>query len=378
MAIPTLPSITEIRARIIADVESVIGQTVPLLPKSFVGAIAGAVAGWHLLQYKAALWVYRQIFPDTADYDALVLLGKLVGIAPTDPVKWVGVVSLTGTNGSVVTSGVLASGSNGEVYEITTGGTVAGGVASVTFTAITSGDSGTLANGETLTLLEAVTGFTGTGTVTSTTTDGADAETEEHFRNRVNIRYKKRLTGGSPADYELWGLETPNFIWVNPLDGDAPGEVIVYGEVDNQTDGIPTAGQLTSLLSYLTVDPETGLAARSPIGDEITCLPISRKIFDVEIQIKDGTTDIKANITTALSDYMYGLEPYNEGLSLVRDDAVTDSGASAAAGEIAREGGATILQLVVRENSTSAQVNNYILYGGEKAKLGTVTFTDIS
>ena len=79
MALPTIPTVSEIRARIITDIEGKIDQTTPALPKAFVKVLAGAIAGIVILLYNAILWVYRHIFPETADYAALVLLGKLVG-----------------------------------------------------------------------------------------------------------------------------------------------------------------------------------------------------------------------------------------------------------------------------------------------------------
>jgi len=378
MAMPTIPSAATIRARIISDIEGSIGQTTPFLPKAWNKAIAGALTGLIILLYSAILWVYAQIFPEKADYSALVLLGKLVGISPTSANKSVITARVFGTNGeSVITGTTYFKSETGIVYQVTTGGTISGGYFDSTITALTAGEAGNIANGETLSIITPDPVLTGSATVQATITEGDDAESEESFRARVIARYKKRLTGGSPADYELWGLEAPHFIWISPVAGDEPGTVWVYGEVDNQTDGIPTSGQLTTLLSYITTDPETGIQSRRPIGDEVTCLPITRKIFDFEISIRDATTAVKNDIESALSDYLLSLFPYNDGTSLERTDAVTDTGSNSSANDVAREGGATILQLVLRENSTGGQINNYILYGGEKAKIGTVTFTDV-
>jgi hypothetical protein len=147
--------------------------------------------------------------------------------------------------------------------------------------------------------------------------------------------------------------------------------------VDNQTDGIPTAAQLLELKNMVTYDPETWKKYRRPIGDEVECLPISRYLFDVEISIKDASALVKANIETALIEYLDSLEPYNEGISSLRNDAVTNAGISAAIGSIAKEAGATILQIVVKETLTGTTVNNYILYGGEHAKMNSITFEDV-
>ena len=80
MAIPTIPTAAEIKARIKSDIENKINQTTPALPKAFNDVLAGALAGLILLLYQAILWTYRQIFPTTADITALELLGALVNI----------------------------------------------------------------------------------------------------------------------------------------------------------------------------------------------------------------------------------------------------------------------------------------------------------
>lgn len=379
MAMPIIPTAAEIRARIIADMETAIGQTTPWLPKALTRVIAGAIAGLDVLLYNSILWVYAQIFPETADYAALVLLGKLVSIVPTSAVKSVITANVYGTTGETVAAGTTYFRTpSGSVYQVTTGGTIAGGLFLATLTALIAGEAANVADGVELSIVTPDTVLTGSAIVVGTTTDGEDAESEEQFRVRVVARYKRRHTGGSPADYYLWGLEAPHFIWVSPVSGDAPGDVWVYGEVDNETDGIPTSAQLVTLCDYLTNDPDTGLATRKPIGDTITCYPITRKVFNFEINISNSSTTTETAITAAIAEYLASLAPYNEGVTLERADAVTNTGASSAANAVAKEAGAVILQLTIREATTGGEVNNYVLYGGEKAKIGTVTYTRLS
>jgi uncharacterized phage protein gp47/JayE len=379
MAMPTIPTSAEIRARIIADIETEIGQTSPSLPKSWNSVIAGAVAGVIVLLYQSALWVYRQIFPETADYAALVLLGKLVNIYPVRANQAVITANVYGTTGESVVSGTtLYKSDTGAVYLVTTGGVIgSGGYVECTLTCQTYGDIGNIEDGATLSIVTPDIALTGSAIVTGTTTDGADDETEASFRARVIARYKKRFTGGSPADYELWGLEAPHFIWVSPVSGNEPGTVWVYGEVDNQTDGIPDTAQLATLKDCLTYDPETGLETRRPIGAEITCYPISRKTFSFSISLSGASTATKEDIETALSDYLLSLSPFNQGVSTERNDAVTDTGASSVVNDVARSAGATVISLIVRDGATLSPLTNYILYGGVKAKLGSVAFTDV-
>jgi uncharacterized phage protein gp47/JayE len=195
MAMPTIPSATEIQARIVADVESAIGQTVPLLPKAVIRVLAKAIALIDVLLYRSIMWVYAQIFPDTADYAALILLGALVGISPTKPVASVVTASVPGVTGESVPTGTNFRSNSGLVYQVTTGGTISGGVASCTLTCLSAGDAGNIANGEVLTILSPDVNLTGTATITATVTDGDDAETLDHFRARVVARYKRRMTG---------------------------------------------------------------------------------------------------------------------------------------------------------------------------------------
>lgn len=376
MALPTIPTVSEIRARIITDIEGKIDQTTPALPKAFNRVLAGAIAGVVILLYNSILWVYRQIFPETADYAALVLLGKLVGLSPTTAVKAVITANVYGTTGESVAVGTTFRTATNYLYQVTTGGTISGGQCLCTLTAITAGDASNVANGETLSILSPDTVLTGTAIVVSTTTAGDDAESEADFRSRVVVRYKRRHTGGSVADYYLWALEAPHVVWASPVAGDEPLDVWIYVEVDDQTDGIPTSGELTTVESYVTTDPITGIQDRKPICDVVTALPISRKPFNVTIDIKDGTAEIKSAITSALTDYFLDLSPYNEGISTDNNSAMTDSGVSSVAFDVASAGGASILDLVVYDGDTSYQVSSYILYGGQKAKLGTVTYVD--
>ena len=58
MAIPVIPTPTEIKDRIISDLETKLNQTTPSLPKAFNRVLAGAIAGFILLLYQAILWVY--------------------------------------------------------------------------------------------------------------------------------------------------------------------------------------------------------------------------------------------------------------------------------------------------------------------------------
>ena len=380
MAMPTIPTAQEIKNRIASDLETAIGQSTPWLPKSWNKAVAGAVAGFVLLNYQAILWTYKQIAPDRADEEALVWLGKLVGVTRRDAIAAVITADVAGTNGYTVPTGTRFQ-VNRQVYQVTaTDGAIAGGIASCTLTALVAGDDGNVADDVELAIVAADANLTGVATVTDTTTSGADQETLEQFRKRVVIRYKKRFTGGSPADFELWGLETPHFTWIGPYTSDTePGVNIIYGKVDNQTDGIPTGTQLNELEDYLTTDPETGKRNRKPTTDELDLRPITRYVFDFEIEIQGGSQTLEAQITEAIDSYLESREPYIEGLSPERLDIISAFNLSAEITPLAIDEGATLPSIVIKESETGTVVaGNYYLIGGKFPKLGTVTYTEVA
>ena len=379
MPIPTIPTAAEIKARIIADIEDKLNMTTPALFKSFNRVLAGAIAGFILLLYQAILFTYRQIFVESADDVAVALLGALVNILRLPAVFAIIQADVTGTNGYTLQTGVQFRGSQGVVYKVTTGGTIAAGVVSAELTALVSGEIGNLPNGTFLDIVQPDSNLDGTAEITSSNTSGDDQESLDSFRSRVSAEYKKRRTGGAPADYEAWGLEAPNFNWISPLDDpDTAGEVIVYGRVDNQTDGIPTGNQLTELEEFLNLDPDTGLRTRHPIGPPTEEQPISRFLFDIEIFLQNGTGPIEANITTAVTEYLETQEPFNEAIHFIRKDTISEGGISAVANDVANPQSATVTAVVLTQVTPTQIVQSYQLFGGEFGKVNSITYTAVS
>lgn len=379
MAIPAIPSITQIKIRIQSDIETAINQTVPALPLSFVKVLASALSGMVYLLYQAILWVYKQIFPASADYFNLVLLGAIIGIEPVGAVQAILLCDVPGITGQNVNSGTLFIGTNNITYQVTATTLIAGGVApDVPLLALESGDIGNLANGEILEITQTDLNLDGTAEVQSTDTSGADEESRENFSARVSLGYRTRNIAGTPGGYALYGLETPNFIWVGPYANiTLPGTVDVYGRVDNQTDGIPTGSQLTELETYLEFDPDTGKSIRRPIGDILNVMAISVRTFDLEVFINASNSQLNAEIETALDTFIASLEPYITGVSDTRKNVLTDTETGSVADALARLEAAKVTSIIITDTVTTLVETNYTFYGGEFGKWGTITFTDV-
>jgi len=378
MSIPSIPTIEQIKDRIISDVEGKINQTIPALPLSFVKVLASALSGMVYLLYQAILWVYGQIFPESADFFNLVLLGKIVGVEVVLAVQAVILCDIPGT-GAQVDKGTLFISTNNITYRVTVATPIVLGVAEdVPLLALTSGDIGNLANGEILNIVETDLNLTGTAEVVGTQTTGADQESDESFSARVSLRYRIRYITGSPGAYALNGLEAPNFIWVGPYaDIDLPGTVNLYGRVDNQTDGIPTAPQLVELKNYSSFDTETGKEYRRPISDTINTLAIFIREFDLEIFISNGNPELNAKIENTVKTYITTLEPYIIGISDFVKNILTNTDIAGIGDAVAVFGNAKVISIVITDVLTGLTETNYTFWGGEFGKFRNVTFTPV-
>ena len=379
MALPQIASIQEIKDRIFTDITGKINQGVPSLPLSFVKVLSAALSAMMFLLYQATLWVYKQIFPATADYENLVLLGAVVGITPIPAVQAVLLCDIDGS-GAQATAGTLFTGSNNIVYRIvTTVPIVMGTAPDVELLALTSGDIGNLENGEILNIASVDLGLDGTALVVDTDTSGADAESIESFSARVSLRYRTRYINGSTAGYILNGLETPNFVWVGAFAHPTlPGAINIYGKVDNQAGGIPTESQLNELRDSLTYDPITNQIYRRPLGDTLYLLPIANRQFDVEVFINGGNSEINAKITIALDAYIGSLEPYIEGASASRKDVLTNVGAASEADAVAVLNGAKVTAITITDVLTGLTETNYTFYGGMFGVWRTIIYTPVA
>jgi len=378
MALPVIPSIPEFKDRIVSDIENEINQTVPSLILSVIKVIAGAISGLFYLAYQATGWVYRQIFPQTADWETLIRAGEIVGITPILQTFAIILCGVPGP-GTEVTQGTRFIGTNGVIYRVQETVEIIGGVASnVKMLALTGGEIGNLENGEILDIVQTDLQLDGTATVTGIFQSGDDAEERELFQNRVITRNKQRATGGSPSDYNQWGLQAPNFVWVGPYaDENLAGKVNVYGKVDNQPDGIPTSGQLIELKTYLEIEQETGKAYNRPISDSIETLPITRAEFDVEVEIQNAGPDLKADITVAIEDYLESRQPYIEGVSDINRSVLTKSELASVVSVIAQEEDAIIVDVTITEVLTDLVEERYIFWGSEHGLARNITYVDI-
>ena len=410
MALST-PTISEINATIIAQLEAELSQTIPTLPKAFIRVLSKVLAGVFVLIYKYAGFMFLQLFVRTATADATVIngvtvrplieWGRLIGLG--DPVAAT-VAELTITVTVTTQAGTLPSGTpmlnsdNGVTY-ITIGAVLLDAATkTVTIRAADDqtggGGAGAIGN----LLVGAVVSFTSPlanvaqdAEVTAVTITAADGEAIEDYRQRVMDRFAKRPQGGAYADYESWGEEVAGIVNVYPYRSVNPGQVDLYVEAtvasSGDPDGIPTAPQLQAVLDAVGMPTPAQIAetppnynavvpSRRPVGALVNAFAITRKEFDVEVvdlEVDDVAT-VQTQIVAACTEHFLDREPFLLGLTVPpRRDRITPAALSGVISDVVNVAGGVFGSVIIRDGATVIQA--YTLAEGEKAKVGTVSFT---
>ena len=221
------PTIAEINATIIAQLEAKFGQTVPVWAKAFNRVIAKVLAAIIVLLYKYVSSIFLQQFVQYASSETITLNGKkiiplvewgrLVGAGePIAATRTEYTINITVLNqvGTLLKSTQLTSDENKVVYLTLADVPINAATITATVRAYSDpnggsgkGSIGNLTNpiGSTLKLVTPNLNLkTETLTIAETVT-GADAESWDIYRQRVIDRFRKQPQGGAGLDYELWG-----------------------------------------------------------------------------------------------------------------------------------------------------------------------------
>lgn len=340
MAKLDVPSVRGLYDAFIEDYLGRTGQTTPLLQSAFIRLIAWPHAGITVLTYRFGQWVYFQMFLETCSFEALSLYGERVDITYKTGTNCVANNTLSGIGGTVtqIDAGTLFVDEVGSTYKTTSDSPVNGGTAVCAVTCTQAGDAYNVNVGDTLLLANPISDVPDTGVITSVPIEGADPETQEDYRSRVQARYRNRAQGGAPYDYFLWATEVDDI-------GDAfpyvikPGITTVYVSTDDsQADRAPDGEQLGQVESSIRQSPDSSVYDRHPIQAELNVLSVLFKEYEVAITGLDPYANTNANraaVKAALIDYFDSRKPQIPALGYSAEGAtVSDSGATLEAMEV--------------------------------------------
>ena len=395
MALQT-PTTSDISDNIIAQLETTLNQTIPLLPKSFLRVLAKALAAIFIILYKYAGFTFLQIFVSKATIEETEIngvklsplkeWGRLIGVG--DPVAATSAellidITVENQTGSLPSGSQLLNADNGVTY-ITIGSVLLdAATVQATIRAVSDqtggGGAGTIGNlqpADVVSFANPLPNVARDAVVDSQVVTGADAESIAAYRQRIVDRFQKVPQGGAYADYELWGEEVAGIASIYPYTGVNPGEVDVYVEYSTETDGIPTQAQLDAVFDSIEQD-ENGLANRRPANAFVNTIAITRTGFDAEIEglVVDNEAQVQADITTAIEEFFLDAEPFIDGLTIPpRKDRIARSALIGITEDIVSAANGTFTTVTFTSTGMGGSLELYVLGQGEKAKSTGVAF----
>lgn len=310
------PTLTEHKNRILQDLQSANLPGVTNVTRfSVLGVFAKVWAGMAHLHDSFLDWIARQGVPWTATDENLEAWGNLKGVTRKSASAASGTVTFQAVAGSSVPVGTdisvggIGTGTTTEVVTADSAGTV-----TVPVTLSDAGASGNVPAGTLAELSSPVPGVQSSGTVASAFTGGADAETDDDFRNRALEAYRAGGKNGRAQDYIDWALAVPGITraWVNP-NGFGAGTVVLYVMLDanNASGGFPVGsnGSATAETRYHNATGDQ-LRVADALYDEqpvtallIVCSPATQPVdFVISGLGGNNTTANQQSITAALSD----------------------------------------------------------------------------
>jgi len=411
---------TEISDLIIAQLQTTLSTTFPLLPKSFIRVLTKVLGGVFVLLYNYIGWLILQMFVKTASNDEaniggvtvtpLKMWGSLVGILQNEGQRAEHTVTVTVNEqtGDIISGTRMFNPSTEMVY--VTVGDVPIDAATITLTirATEEGELGSMDAGAPIFFISTPSTVEKGAVIASRTLDGVDEEETEAFRRRILDRFAAKPQGGAYADYRDWAQAVTGVKRAYPYSGGAleystgavfwnstgshftdggtvypsgPGQVDCFIEASTGTDGIPSVGLLEDVWDHIEAN-EAGLANRRNINAYVNVAAITRSSFDVEVTglsveglDAEGIDEKKAAIYSGVNDYFNEREPYIEGLDIPPiKNMVSDMDVGGTVGRLALANGLYVTAVSVLESSSPLPGGYRLLFEGEKAKLGTLYF----
>lgn len=199
---PTLPMLME---RAAADIESAMPGGDAHVRRSKLHLLGKVSAGSAHTQHGHLAWLAKQLLPDQAEWETLLRWGSLWGLKPLTASGAYGLLAVEGGQpGALLKSGEVYQRADGWTFVVSqTMNMDALGKAEVPVVSEVGGYAGNCAPDTTLRLSRAIAGIGSSAKVIKLAT-GADAESLESFRERVQFRLRHPPQAGALHDYIAW------------------------------------------------------------------------------------------------------------------------------------------------------------------------------
>ena len=306
------PSLTELNARISADLQAHLPGANTQLRRGNLRVLAGVHAGASHGLYGYLARMFQQILPDTAEVDYLERQGSLWGITRKPAAKAGGLLDCTGNDGCVIPAGTAWDRADGVRFQTTAQAEIVEGGAQVAVIAQEGGADGDTPADSIMSLVPYVAGLDQAANVAEGgITGGADEETDDALRARVITRMQEPPAGGAEGDYLAWALEVPGvtraFVYPSRL---GPGTVGV-AVLSDDAEGGPIPGQA------VLDEVQAHIDGLRPVTAAVTVFGCSANPVDFDIRLMGADTEpVRAAVIAELED-LFRRESEPEGGVLI-------------------------------------------------------------
>ena len=221
---PTIPTLSEIRERMLADVAYYLPGSGTRPYKSvltvLVTVVAGAVWSLHLF----ADWILQQIDPLTASETWLIVWGKHLGVPRKTATTATGTVTFAGDG--TIPAGTMLQAADQRRYVTTSAGVTN---APIALESATAGYAGNIPTPSNLALVNPIAGIALDATATPIT-GGLDPESLPAWALRIADRIKQMQQIGDADDYAIWAKQSHPAITDAWVEGNTPhlGDITIY------------------------------------------------------------------------------------------------------------------------------------------------------
>jgi hypothetical protein len=397
-------SIDEIKTLITGGLQQAFNNKLRILPKSFISILSTILAAIYIVLFKQIGWMFLQIYPETAYFGEINILGirirplikwgVLWGVGePRRGTQWQGTITVNviAINTVLNTGTQLKSDLTGKIYIVDKTKQLQNNIETADLICTSIGTIGNLETGDKLYFVEPLGNVKKETEVATVLKVAIDNETEADYRYRVVNRWRVQPQGGALADYRIWGMEVPGVLNVYPYnDDDSPNGVILYvsGNPAVYPDRIPSEALLIAVGKSCTYNPENGIANRKPMtaaldpqNDETytNIKPVTIRIFDIYIEglIGISALEFSNSVKTPIKEYFLGRESYIRGLSddNNKTNLVSKNNVSSVVDQVAVSLKAEFGSVTMKEDETIIPV--YTLGMGELCDLGNLYIDEV-
>lgn len=297
---PTLPEIID---RTDAEIVSRTGAG-PFPRRSVLGVLSRVLAGASHEQLGYLERLALDLFPSTASLGALDQRASEHGVLRRPATFASGQVRLTGSDGSMIPSGVeLQDPASGETYLVGLSGVIAAGTADLDVRAVLAGSGANVPELTALRLVNPLAGVDTDAAVIGSTgiSGGTDQESDSSLRSRLASRLRDPVKGGAEADYVTWALAVAGVqdAYALPLHQGAGSVGVVITAPDSAGGPEPSA--------QLIADVEAYIGARRPVTAAVVVFGPTVVSVDFTLRVTPDTVAVRSAVSSSLEDLLAGV-----------------------------------------------------------------------